>query len=49
MFIVRFVRKDGQPNEDYYYHFLHDAIEHFLLFENDNSNLYNEICVIIEK
>lgn len=49
MYIVRFVRKDGQPNEDYYYSFAHDAIKHFLFFENDNSNLYDEICVIMEK
>ena len=29
MFVVRFVRKDGQLSEDYYYHFVLDAIEHF--------------------
>ena len=49
MYIVRFIRKDRQPNEDYYYHFLQDAIEHFLLFEGDASYLYDEVCVIMEK
>ena len=49
MFIVRFVRKDGHPNEDYYYHLARDALEHFLLFENDDSNLYKEVSAIMEK
>ena len=46
MYIVRFVRKDGQPNEEYYYHSARDAIEHFRLFENDDSCLYEEICLV---
>lgn len=46
MYIVRFVRKDGQPNEDYYYHCMQDAFDHFSLFENDISNLYDEICLV---
>jgi hypothetical protein len=48
MFVVRFVRKDGLPNEEYYYHFAQDAIRHFLLFENDDSNLYDEVCLIMK-
>lgn len=46
MFIVRFVHKDGQLDEEYYYHLVRDAIKHFLLFENDGSNLYEESCLI---
>ena len=46
MYIVRFVRKDGLPSEEYYYHFLRDAFAHFSLFENDISNLYDEICLV---
>ena len=49
MFIVRFIRKDGQLNEEYYYHFIRDALDHFLLFENDDSTLYDEVCLIMEK
>ena len=49
MFIVSFIRKDGQPNEEYYYRSAKDAIGHFLLFENDDSNLYDQVCLIMEK
>ena len=28
MFIVRFVRKDGKPDEEYYYHTLQKAEAH---------------------
>ena len=43
MFIVRFVRVDGKPNEEYYYQALEDAKYHYSLFENDNSDLYEEV------
>ena len=49
MYIVRFLRKDEQPNEEYYYNSMHAALEHFMLFENDDSNLFEEICLIMEK
>lgn len=43
MKIVRFVRKDDQPVEEYYYRSLEDAQYHFSLFLNDDSGLYREI------
>ena len=45
MYIVRFVRKDGKPDEEYYYQELADAKEHFRLFEKDDSNLYTSILL----
>ena len=46
MYIVRFVRKDGKPDEEYYYHRLEDAQKHVDLFKDDDSGLYTkmEIC-----
>ena len=32
MFIVRFVRKDGKPDEEYYYHTLQDYERDLLHF-----------------
>lgn len=43
MYIVRFIRWDDQPNEEYYYHHLEDAIFHFDLFKDDDSGLYTRI------
>lgn len=45
MFVVRFIRKGKQPNEEYYYHFLKDAVSHYSLFENDDSALYSQIII----
>lgn len=46
MYIVRFIRKDRKPNEEYYYLEEEDSRYHFLLFTDDNSGLYNEIQLI---
>lgn len=43
MFVVRFVRADGKPDEEYWYHHLEDAEYHFRLFEGDDSALYAKI------
>lgn len=43
MYIVRFVRWDDQPNEEYYYHHLEDAMFHLCLFKEDHSSLYKRI------
>lgn len=46
MYIVRFVRKDRQPDEEYYYRSLKDAEYHLSLFEDDDSGLYDRIELI---
>ena len=43
MYVVRFVRKDGKPNEEYIYLEEKDAQYHFDCFENDDSGLYIRI------
>lgn len=45
-YIVRFVRKDNKPDEEYYYPTLQDAQYHFGLFLDDDSNLYERIEII---
>ncbi len=39
-YIVRFIRKDGKPVEEFFYHTFEAAISHFLLFKDDDSDLY---------
>ena len=46
MFSVRFVRKDGKPDEEYYYHTLQEAETHKKLFDDDDSDLYERIEII---
>ena len=46
MYIVRFIRKDGQPDEEYYYHRLEDAEYHRSLFSGDDSDLYASIEIV---
>lgn len=43
MFIVRFIRRDGQPDEEYMYQSEKDAQYHFNLFMSDDSGLYKRI------
>ena len=45
-YIVRFIRKDGKPVEEFFYHTFEAAISHFLLFEDDDSDLYIRIEII---
>ena len=45
-YIVRFIRKDGKPVEEYFYHSYRDAVSHLNLFENDDSGLYKRIEII---
>ena len=45
MYMVRFVRRDGKPDEEYYYQSFEEAENHFHLFDNDNSGLYKMICI----
>ena len=46
MFVVRFIRKDGMPNEEFYYQKIEDALYHFSLFEKDDSQLYSLVDVV---
>lgn len=43
MYLVRFTRKDYQPDEEYYYNTLEDAKRHLDLFRDDDSDLYQRI------
>lgn len=46
MWIVRFVRRDGKPDEEYYYHTLREAETHKRLFQEDDSGLYEAIEIV---
>lgn len=47
-YLVRFVRKDGQPDEVYNYAHRSEAEYHFELFKDDDSGLYDRIELIID-
>ena len=42
-YIVRFVRADCGPDEEYYYHREEDALRHYNFFLDDDSSLYLRI------
>ena len=46
MFLVRFIRQDPQPVEEYFYQSRAAAMEHFHLFKNDDSGLYRRIDLL---
>ena len=46
MYAVKFIRKDGQPDEIYYYHKEEDAEYHLHLFDNDDSGLYSNVVLM---
>ena len=46
MWIVRFVHRDGKPDEEYYYHTLREAEAHKGLFQEDDSGLYEAIEIV---
>ena len=45
-YIVQFVRRDGQPNEEYIYYNRNEAEKHLHLFQNDDSGLYTKIRLL---
>ena len=47
-YLVRFVHRDGQPDEIYNYAHRSDAGHHFNLFRDDDSGLYDRIEFIID-
>ena len=44
-YIVRFVRRDGKPDEEYFYRTAEEARRHFDMFTDDDSGLYDRIEV----
>ena len=48
-YVVRFVRRDGKPNEEYFYRTVEEAQQHFDLFNEDDSGLYDSIEVIDQR
>ena len=42
-YIVRFIRVDGKPDEEYYFNTLQEAQAHKELFDDDDSGLYTRI------
>ena len=46
IYIVRFIRRNHKPNENYCYNTLKEAMQHYTLFKDDDSELYKEISVI---
>ena len=44
-YVVRFIRVDGKPDEEYYYNTYAEAYAHKDLFDNDDSGLYESIDV----
>ena len=44
-YIVRFIRADIGPDEEYYYPREQDAIDHYNLFLDDDSGLYRRIQI----
>ena len=45
-YIVRFIRKDDKPVEEYFYHTYEEAFVHLALFRNDDSGLYRRIEIV---
>ena len=48
MWVVRFIRHDGKPDEEDFYHTQSEAESHRNLFQNDDSGLYEKIEVVNE-
>lgn len=45
-YIVRFIRKDDKPVEEFLYHTYEEAFVHLALFRNDDSGLYRRIEIV---
>lgn len=45
-FVIRFIRRDGRPPEEYSYHTYSEAWDHLSLFGDDDSGLYKRIELI---
>ena len=45
-YIVRFIRKDDKPVEEFFYHTYEEAFVHLALFRNDDSGLYRRTEIV---
>ena len=45
-YIVKFIRADQKPSENYFYHNLEEAKKYFDMFHNDDSKLYKRVELI---
>lgn len=45
-YIVRFIRKDDKPVDEFFYHTYEEAFVHLALFRNDDSGLYRRIEIV---
>jgi hypothetical protein len=45
-YIVRFIRKDGKPVEEFFYHTYEEAFVHLALFRDDDSGIYQRIEIV---
>lgn len=46
LFVVRFLRNDEKPVEEYVYNTYNEALKHYDLFKDDDSGLYEKIEII---
>lgn len=45
-YIVRFIRKDDKPVEEFFYRTFEEAFMHLALFRDDNSGIYKRIEIV---
>lgn len=45
-YIVRFIRKDNKPVEEFFYHTYEEAFVHLALFRDDDSGIYRRIEIV---
>jgi len=45
-YFVRLARRDGKPDDEYFYRVAEDAQRHFDMFADDDSGLYEKIEVV---
>lgn len=45
-YIVRFIRKDDKPVEEFFYHTYEEAFVRLALFRDDDSGIYRRIEIV---
>lgn len=46
MYIVKFIRVDKKPTEEYYYNTIEEARWHLSMFAEDDTGLYERIEIV---